>query len=35
MPSPAMAMLTKRFAFGSAESLSATLTEDFRDFHQL
>jgi len=30
-----MAMSTKRIAFGSAERLSATLTEVFRDFPQL
>jgi len=34
-PSPAIAKSTKRIAFGSAERLSATLTEVFRDFLQL
>jgi len=32
---PAMAMSTKRIAFGSAERLSATLTEVFHDFPHL
>jgi len=30
-----MAKLTKRILFGSAEHLSVTLTEVFRDFPQL
>jgi len=34
-PSPAMAVSTKRFAFGSAERHSVTVTEVFRDFTQL
>jgi len=34
-PSPAMAKSTKIIVFGSAERVSATLTEVFRDFPQL
>ena len=34
-PSPAMAKSTKQVAFGSAERISATPTEVFRDFLQL